>query len=34
MTTNAGVMYVNTPGNQGGFTEVADSTITAMEIAG
>ena len=34
MKTNAGVMYVNTPGNQGGFTEVADSTITAMEIAG
>ena len=34
MRTNAGVMYVNRPGNQGGFPDVADSTITAMEIAG
>ena len=32
--TNAGLMYLNRPGNQGGFPDVADSTITAMEIAG
>ena len=34
MKTNGGVMYVNRPGNQAGFLDVADSTITAMEIAG
>jgi len=32
--TNGGIMYLNRPGNQGGFPDVADSTITAMEIAG
>jgi len=32
MRTNAGTMYVNRPGNQGGFSEVADSVITAIEI--
>ena len=32
--TNAGTMYLNRPGNQGGFPDVADSTITAMEIQG
>jgi len=33
MRTNGGIMYVNRPGNQNGFPDVADSTITAMEIA-
>jgi len=32
MRTNAGTMYVNRPGNQGGFPDVADSVITAIEI--
>ena len=30
--TNAGTMYLNRPGNQGGFPDIADSVITAMEI--
>ena len=30
--TNAGTLYLNRPGNQGGFPDVADSVITAMEI--
>ena len=30
--TNNGTMYLNRPGNQGGFPDVADSVITAMEV--
>ena len=30
--TNSGTLYLNRPGNQGGFPDVADSVITAMEI--
>jgi len=30
--TNAGTMYLNRPGNQGGFPDIADSVITAMEV--
>jgi len=32
MRTNGGTMYVNRPGNQAGFPDVADSVITAIEI--
>ena len=32
--TNAGTMYINRPGNQGGFPDVADSSITVIEVKG